>query len=115
MKIIQPEFKDDQDKIIAIIMAVTTLFFSFIPSLIVVLLLKNMVSEGTYNISKAFLNLELLLFLILLVCGVPILGWLLGIIIIPIVSIFNAVVVIIALCSMFKGKEVKIPVGYEFI
>ena len=107
--------KDDTDKIILITMLICSMFFLFIPALIVVLLLKNYVSESTYNISKAFLNFELLMFLISLAFAIPIIGWIAGIFLAPLMGILNIVIVIMDLCAVAKKSELIIPVPYEFI
>ena len=46
---------------------------------------------------------------------VPVIGWLIGIVLGPLLMIFNAIICIIDLCALVKGAEVKIPVPYEFI
>ena len=115
MKVITPVFKDDRDKIAAVATIILSLFLVFIPALLVVLLLKEKVSESTYQIAKAFLNFELLLFIISLFFAIPVIGWLLALILGPLMCIFNAIIVILALCAVAKGGEVKIPVWYEFI
>ena len=53
-----PEFKDDTDKIIMIAMVVFSLFASFISPLIVILALKQNITEQSYSIAKAFLNFD---------------------------------------------------------
>ena len=115
MKKIMPMFKDDRDKIIVIAMIVASMFFIFIPALLVVLLLKEKISENSYQIAKMFLNFELLLFLVSLIFIVPAIGWLLGAILGPLMMIFNAIICMLAFCSTTKGSEVKVPVPYEFI
>lgn len=112
---VMPLFNDDRDKIITVGMIITSIFFVFVPALIVVLFLKEKISENSYQIAKMFLNFELLLFLISLVFAIPVIGWILGVILGPIMMIFNAMICIIALCAATKGMEVKIPVPYEFI
>ena len=115
MKSVLPLFKDDRDKIITVAMVVASMFFIFIPALVVVLLLKERISESSYAIAKSFLNLELLLFLISLIFMIPVLGWFLGVVLGPLMMIFNVIICILALCAIVKGAEVKIPVPYEFI
>ena len=115
MKAIALVFKDDRDKLVAVATIILSLFFMFIPSLLVVIFLKEKISEGTYNIAKAFFNFELLLFLISLFFAVPVIGWAVAIILAPLMCVFNAVIVIIALCAVAKGSEVKVPVWFEFI
>ena len=115
MKKIMPLFKDDRDKIIMVAMIIASMFFVFIPALLVVLLLKERISENSYQIAKMFLNFELLLFLISLIFMVPVIGWLIGIVLGPLLMIFNAIICIIDLCALVKGAEVKVPVPYEFI
>lgn len=115
MKKIMPMFKDDKDKIITIAMVVASMFFIFIPALLVVLLLKEKISENSYQIAKMFLNFELLLFLVSLIFLVPVIGWIFGVVLGPIIMIFNVIICVLALCSTTKGTEVKVPVPYEFI
>ena len=110
-----PLFKDDKDKVIIVGMIILSIFFFLFPSLIVVLCLKNQISENSYNISKSLLNFEILIFLISLICMIPILGWILAVFLCPILEIINIIVLILAICSIAKNSEVNIPVMYEFI
>ena len=112
---IMPEYKDDTDKIITIITAVCTVFCSFIAPLITVLLLKQYLSSQSYEIAKAFLNFEIFLALISLIAIIPIVGWIAGMFIIPILYIWNVLVVVLAVCSMVKKTEVNVPIPYAFI
>ena len=115
MKNIVAEFKDDKDRMITLAMFILTLFFSFIPSLIVVFVPKTYISESTYEIAKTLFNFELLLFLISLLCFIPIIGWLASVILVPVLLIWNVIIVVISLCSMAKDNTVKIPEYYKFI
>ena len=115
MKKIVPNFKDETDKLIVVAMTIASIFFSFIPALIVVFFLKNYTSESTNNIAKMFFNFELLLFLIALVFAIPIIGQILGLILGPVMMIFNVVICVINLCAVGKNAELKMPVPYEFI
>ena len=114
-KIILPQFKDDTDRLITLAMIISSVFFVFIPSLIVVFLPKQYISESTYEIAKAFFNFELFMFLISLFCMIPIIGWLVGIIAIPVMELINIVVVIINLCALANNKEIKVPGVYQFL
>lgn len=115
MKNISAQFKDDRDRIITVAMFVLTLFFALIPSLVVVFVPKNYISESTYEIAKTLFNFELLLFLISLLCLVPFIGWLASLIIVPVILIWNAVIVVINLCSIAKENVAKLPEYYKFI
>ena len=115
MKKVMPMFNDDRDKIIVVAMIVASMFFIFVPALLVVLLLKEHISENSYQIAKMFLNFELLLFLLSLIFAVPVIGWILGVILGPLMMIFNVIICVIDLCAVVKGTEVKVPVPYEFI
>ncbi len=115
MKTIVPAFKDDKDKLITLAMVITSLFFIFIPALIVVFIPKQYISESTYEIAKAFFNFELLMFLITLFFMVPIIGWLAACFIGPILMILNVIIVVINLCALAKKDTLKVPVFYEFI
>ena len=115
MKQIVPTFRDENDKLASVAVILLSMFFFFIPSLIVVLFCKKYVGESSYEISKMFFNYELFLFLISLVCIIPIIGWLVGLFLIPILYIWNVIVVVMALCAVGKGSEVKVPVPYEFV
>ena len=115
MKRFMPSFKDDKDKLITVVMIITSIFFSFIPALIVTFFLKIQISESTNNIAKMFFNFELLMFLIALIFALPIIGPILGFILGPIMMIVNVVFCVINLCAVGKGAEIKLPVPYEFI
>ena len=115
MKSISPAFKDDTDKLISLAMLICTIFFFFIPSLIIVFLPKNLISDCTHNLAKAFFNFEILLFLISLIFIIPILGQLLGFILGPVLVILNIVFVVINICALAGNKEFKVPVLFEFI
>lgn len=115
MKKIMPVFKDEKDKLIAVVMIIASMFFVFVPSLLIVLFGKNHVSECTYEISRGFFNFELLLFLVSLIFVVPVIGWFLGVIFGPLLMIFNIIICIINLCAVAKVSELKIPVKYEFL
>ena len=115
MKNISTQFKDDTDRMRTLAMFILTLFFAFIPSLIVVFIPKNYISESTYEIAKSLFNFELLLFLISLLCLIPIIGWIASFIIAPVLLIWNAVIVIINLCSIAKENTAKLPEYYKFI
>ena len=119
MKKILPEFKDDTDKMIILILLVASFFTSFLPALICVLFLKKYMSESSYNISKAFFNFELLLFLISLVFFIPIVGSILGFAIgwfvIPVLTIVNIVFIVINIVALSNKSEFTIPVLFEFL
>ena len=115
MKDYKPVFKDDRDRLITVTMLITSMFFVFIPSLIVIFLPKDYISESTYAISKSMFNYELLLFLISLFCAIPIIGWLGAIFVVPIIMIWNVFVVIINLCAIAGDNAVKIPEPYKFM
>ncbi len=110
-----PTFKDDRDRLITIAMFISTIFFIFFPSLIVVFIPKDYISESTYNIAKALFNFELLLFLISLLFLIPIIGWIVGFIVAPLLMILNVIIIIINLCAIAGNKELKIPEPYKFI
>ncbi len=115
MKEINAVFKDDKDRVITLAMLITTMFFIFVPSLIVVFIPKNYISESTYEIAKTLFNFELLLFLISLFFMVPVIGWIVGFIVAPILCIWNIIIVIINLCAMAGDGNIKIPEFYKFI
>ena len=107
--------RDDNDRLILILMMFCTLFLLIFSPAIVIFGLKDKVSESTLNISKAFFNFDLMMILVSLLFMIPILGWLLGVILGPIMIIVNVIVVVINLCAVAKGGEAKVPVWYEFI
>ena len=115
MKEIIPAFRDDNDKIVVVAMFILSIFFFLFPALIVILCCKNQISESSYQIAKALLNFELLMFIVSLFCMIPIIGWIFGLIICPLLMIINVIVVIINMCAIAKQAPVKIPVMYEFI
>ena len=115
MKKIMPEFKDEKDKVITVAMIIASIFFSFIPALVVVFFMKDYISESSANIAKLFFNFELLLFLLALIFIIPIVGQILGFVLGPIMMIVNVILCVTNLCAVGKGTEVKLPVPYEFI
>lgn len=115
MKKITPAFNDDKDRLITVSMLILSMFTLFIPSVIVIFLLRSYISESSYQIAKAVFNLELLLFLISLLFAIPIIGWIAGAVLGPIIGIANVVILVIALCAIAKGGEVSIPVMFEFL
>ena len=114
MKIV-PEFKNDTDRLITLAMIIGSLFLVFIPSLIVIFISKEYISESTYQIAKSFFNLELLLTLISLFFMVPIIGWFVGIFVAPLLMIFNLIIVVINLIAVANHKELTIPTPFTFI
>ena len=112
---IMPLFKNDDDRIITIAVFLTSVFFLFLPSLLVILCLKEKLSDEAYGIIKSVFNFELFLFIISLFFMLPVIGWIAGIVVAPLIAIWNILVMIIALCSVAKDKEVSIPVPYEFV
>lgn len=96
-------------------MIIASMFLVFVPALLVVLLLKDKISENSYQIVKMFLNFELLLFWVSLIFAIPVIGWLLSAILGPLMMIFNVAICVINLCAIAKVVEVKVPVLYEFI
>lgn len=115
MKKIVPVFNDEKDRMILVITLISSIFFMFIPSLLVSLFAKEYMSESSYNVAKSIFNFELLLFLVSLIFMIPVLGWILGFILAPLMLIYNAIIMIINLCALAKGSETKIPVLYEFL
>jgi len=115
MKEISPVFNDDNDKIIVVVMFVLSIFCVCIPALVVMLLLKDKISENSYLMAKALFNFELLLFLISLIFVIPIIGWILGFILTPIMILWNTIVIVMALCAIAKQVVVKLPDTYAFV
>ncbi|MBE7703180.1 MAG: hypothetical protein E7Z89_03920 [Cyanobacteria bacterium SIG28] len=115
MKKIQPTFNDDRDKMFAVATVILSIFLFFVPSLVVVLLFREQVSDSTYQICKSFLNLEILLLIISFLFVIPIIGWLLGVVLGPLLVCFNALICLINLFAIAKQEVVRIPVPYEFI
>lgn len=115
MKRFIAEFKDDKDRIILILMLIGSLFTFCLPSVIIVFLLKDFVSESTYNISKAFFNFELLLLLITLAFAIPVIGWMLGLIFGTALVLFNIIIIAIDLYAISAKKEIIVPVLFEFL
>ena len=115
MKDYSPVFKDDKDRLITLAMFITSIFFVFIPSLIVIFVPKNYISESTYEIAKSMFNLELLLFLISLLFIIPIIGWVVGFFVVPIMMVFNIIVIVVNLCAIAGGSKIQIPEPYRFM
>ena len=118
-----PEFKDDNDKLIMMTMFLSALIFMFISPLVVMLACKNVISETSYKITKAFLNFEILLLIVsilfVIVSMIPVIGWIVGILIGGIFGlvlyIANVVIILMAVFAISQKQEVKIPVLFQFI
>ena len=115
MEKIMPSFKDEKDKLIVVAMIIASIFFSFMPALVVVFFLKEFVSESSNNVAKMFFNFELLLFLVALIFIIPVIGPILGFILGPVMMILNVIFCVINLCALGKGSEIKLPVPYKFL
>lgn len=115
MKKFLPNFKDDRDKMLMLIMTMTSVFLFFMPSCLAVIFLKDKISDSSYEIAKMFFNFELILFFISLIFVIPIIGWIFAFLLGPILMIFNVIICSLALISLTKNSEVKIPVLYQFI
>ncbi|MBR6127323.1 DUF4870 domain-containing protein [bacterium] len=115
MKRVMPSFKDETDRLFIVGTLVASIFFMFIPSLLLVLFAKERMSESSYQIAKDIFNFELLLFLVSLIFMVPVIGWLIGFILGPIMIIFNVIIMVINLCAISENRETKIPVWYTFM
>ena len=115
MKHFTPNFKDDKDRLIMLAMLLASIFLVFIPSLIVIFIPKDYISENTYEIAKTLFNFELLLFIISLLFIIPVIGWAVGFILAPVLMILNVIIIIINLCAIAGNNELKIPEPYKFI
>ncbi len=115
MKKFLVECKDDNDKLILILMLVASFFLSCLPALIVIVGLKKYISDSTYNIAKALFNFELLLLLIMLSFMIPVIGWFLGLILGPVICILNIVIIILDIIAVANKSELPIPVWFEFL
>ena len=108
MEKIMPIFRDENDKLLTIIALIASIFLPVIPFL-VLFFLKDNLSENSFAITKAFLNFEILLFVISLICWVPIVGWIICLIFGPIILLINAVIMLMGILSILNNKEVCIP------
>ncbi|MEE3350100.1 MAG: hypothetical protein VZR09_08680 [Candidatus Gastranaerophilaceae bacterium] len=115
MKNFVAEYKDDTDKLILLIMIISSYFLFCLPAFIVIVGLKKYISESTYNITKAIFNFELLLLLICLTCLIPLIGWILGIFITPIIFILNIIIITLNIIAIAKKSNLQIPVWFEFL
>ena len=112
MKVFVPAFKDDQEKMSLLVIVLLSLFFTCLPSLVMILFFKDKIGENIYPIIKALFNFELILFLaLLLLTFIPILGWLVNVV----VLLFNLIVILQAVFAIGKNSEIKIPSWFEFI
>ncbi len=117
METIMPLFKDENDKTIIIVSLILTIFFWFIPFLLVFLLMKDKLSENSVAITKAYLNFELLLFIISIGINlIPVIGQIIGILIIfPLFILIGLIFPVWSLLSIANNQPVKVPVLIKFI
>jgi len=117
------EFKDDNEKIIIIGAILGAIILSFISPLVVFFFLRDKIGEKSYELIKALLNFELLLFIICIVFFIigliPVIGWIiaafLGGLVGTVLFIYNAVILLFAVFSITDKKVAKLPVPYEFV
>ena len=117
METIIPAFKDSNDKTIVILSLVLTIFLGFIPFLLVLLLMKDKMSDSSIAIAKSFFNFELLLLIISIAINIiPIIGQIVGLLMIfPLVLLLNLIFPLWALLSVANNQPVKVPVWIKFI
>jgi len=112
---IMPNFKDDRDKMLMLIMTMTSIFLTFIPACLAIIFLKGKISDSSYEIAKMFFNFELILFFIALIFVIPVIGWIISFLLAPILLIINIIICGLALIALTKNSEVNVPVLYQFI
>lgn len=123
MKTFTMEFKDDNDKVIIVGMILLAIILSFISPLLVFFLLRNKISEKSYEFTKALLNFELLLFIICIIfciiSFIPFIGWLIGAFLGwlfgAVMFIYNAIMMLLTIFKISDKKEAQLPVPYEFV
>ena len=115
MKKYNIEFKDDNDKLIFILVLIESLFTFCLPAFIAIMFLKKYLSEGTYDCLKGLFNFELLLLLVTIAFTVPVIGWILGWVFGTALVIFNIVIIVLNFIALVQKTEFMIPVFFEFL
>ena len=115
MEVILPEFRDENDKNIAVIIAIFTILTGIIAPLIAFFALQSSTSVATNAISKALLNFELLMVICIVITMIPIIGWIAAILLVPFVTIAHLVVTIAVTIQVLNNKPVKIWTPIKFI
>ena len=108
-----PVFQNSSEKSIVVMSMVFGIFFGFIPFLIVMFACKDNLSETSYEMIKAFANLELCFFIICFAVGlVPLVG-LISLLVGPAFFIWSLILILSALQGINNNSEVKIPVMFK--
>ncbi len=115
MKRYKVEFKNDNDKLIFILVLLGSLFAFCLPAFIAIMFCKKYLSEGTYDVCKGLFNFELLILLITIAFTVPVIGWILGWIFGTAIVIFNIVIVVVNIVALAQKTEFMVPVLFEFL
>lgn len=113
---IKPNFKDENEGNIVRLTALLTIFFSFIPGLVIYYAMPDSLSKESKEIIAEMVNFNIVGFLAILLCSViptiglvPIIGWLASAVVYPLVLIINIVIAL----QILNNSEVKIPVIFQ--
>lgn len=107
-----PQFKDVNEGNIMRITGLLSIFFLFIPALVVYFAFPEGLSKESKEIVAELANFNIIAFVAIVACGfVPIIGWLASLFICPAVLIINIIIAV----QIVNNTEVKIPVILQII
>lgn len=107
-----PKFKDVNEGNIMRITGLLSIFFLFIPALIIYFVFQEGFSKESKEIVVELVNFNIVAFIAFFICGiVPIIGWLASLVICPVVLIINIIIAI----QIVNGTEVKIPIILQLL
>lgn len=115
METILPEFKDINENNAIRLIAILTVLFFIIPPVLVFFFMGETLSPAAKSVTKAFLNFEILIFILLFICGIPVLGWLVAPLLAPFACVAHLIVTIGATLCIINNQPIKIWVPVKFI
>ena len=114
MEQIFPEYKSEEEKNTLLLVAILTIIFPVIAPAVAYLGLKSL-SPSSFDVVKALLNFELSCMIVVLICGIPIIGWLLAFVALPVITIAHYIITIAAALSIANNQPVNVFVPVKFI
>ena len=103
-------FKNDNERIIVVLMLILSVFMWFIPSIIVVLLCPNLLGENSLNFAKALFNFEVTLLILAAILGFVSLGVFAGLI-----YLANIIILLMGLVSISQNSPIKLIKGIKLL
>jgi len=109
---IKVETQNSDEKTMLVLALVLPIMVGFLAPLIIYFAMTDKLSETTKEAILAMLNFQIIVVIAYIALSiVPIIGWMC----VPLVSLANLIICIIAMVAAVNNTAVKIPMIYEFI